>query len=164
MKIVVDGLSGFDAKGWESHKKKDEIGVAEMGGIAYALAMFNSSSSSSSFALSMSTSMPTSMPMHNNNNNTTGFRTLRMAGSEWYVEFNIVDGVSEITDAHHTDGPYSLDMTMERLNERLAEQLADEAQESIEDEAFMLEQSDAAQAWQAEDKMLDHAFEARFEM
>jgi hypothetical protein len=31
--IVVDGLSGFDAKGWESHKKKDEIVVAEMGGV-----------------------------------------------------------------------------------------------------------------------------------
>jgi len=31
MKIVVDGLSGFGAKGWESHKKKDEIGIAEMG-------------------------------------------------------------------------------------------------------------------------------------
>ena len=59
---------------------------------------------------------------------TTGFRTLRMAGSEWYVEFNIVDGVSEITDAHHTDGPSS-NMTMERLNEQLAEQLADEANE-----------------------------------
>ena len=160
--IFVDTFPQLQPKGWESHKKKDEIVVAEKGGMAYALAMFNSSSSSSSFAPSMSTSMPTSMPMHNNNN-TTGFRTLRMAGSEWYVEFNIVDGVSEITDAHHTDGPYS-NMTMERLNERLAEQLADEAQESIEDAAFMLEQSDAAQAWQAEDKMLDHAFEARFEM
>ena len=59
---------------------------------------------------------------------TTGFRTLRMAGSEWYVEFNIVDGVAEITDAHHTDGPYS-GMTMDRLHERLEEQLADEAQD-----------------------------------
>ena len=91
-----------------------------MGGVDYALAMFNSSSSSSSSANTMST------PMHNNNN-TTGFRTLRIAGSEWYVEFNIVDGVSEITDAHHTDGPHS-NMTMERLNLRLAEKLADEAQ------------------------------------
>ena len=59
---------------------------------------------------------------------TTYFRTLRMAGSEWYVEFNIVDGVAEITDAHHTDGPYS-GMTMDRLHERLEEELADEAAE-----------------------------------
>ena len=59
---------------------------------------------------------------------TTYFRNLRMAGSEWYVEFVMNDGVSEITDAHHTDGPYS-GMTLERLNERLAEQLADEAAE-----------------------------------
>ena len=57
---------------------------------------------------------------------TTGFRNLRIAGSEWYVEFNIVDGVSEITDAHHEDGPHS-DMTMELLNIVLAERLADEA-------------------------------------
>ncbi len=67
---------------------------------------------------------------------TTGFRTLRMAGSEWYVEFNIVDGVSEITDAHHTDGPYS-NMTMDRLNERLAEQLEDEALERDGREAIL---------------------------
>lgn len=59
-----------------------------------------------------------------------------MAGSEWYVEFNIVDGVSEITDAHHTDGPYS-NMTIDRLNERLAEQLADEAQERDGHEATL---------------------------
>ena len=67
---------------------------------------------------------------------TTGFRNLRMAGSEWYVEFNFVDGVSEITDAHHTDGPSS-NMTMERLNERLAEQLADEAEARNEREALL---------------------------
>ena len=58
---------------------------------------------------------------------TTYFRTLRIAGSEWYVEFNIVNGVAEITDAHHTDGPLS-GMTMDRLHEALEEQLADEAE------------------------------------
>ena len=68
---------------------------------------------------------------------TTYFRNLRMAGSEWYVEFVMNDGVSEITDAHHTDGPYS-GMTLERLNERLAEELADEAQDD-EREALLLQ-------------------------
>ena len=33
MKIVVDTLPQIQPKGWESHKKKDEIGVAEMGGV-----------------------------------------------------------------------------------------------------------------------------------
>ena len=56
---------------------------------------------------------------------TTGFRTLRIAGSEWYVEFNIVDGASEITRADHTDGPWG--MTMDRLEAVLAERLANEA-------------------------------------
>ena len=58
---------------------------------------------------------------------TTDFRTLRIAGSEWYVEFNLVDGVVEITDAHHTDGPHS-NMTLEWLHEVLQEVLADEAE------------------------------------
>lgn len=91
-----------------------------MGGVGYLTQAMKDNTSSSS--------TPTT---------TTYFRTLRMAGSEWYVEFNIVDGVSEITDAHHTDGPYS-DMTMERLNERLAEELADEAQDN-EREALLLQ-------------------------
>jgi len=56
---------------------------------------------------------------------TTGFRTLRVAGSEWYVEYNVVDGISEITRADHTDGPWG--MTMDRLEAALAERLADEA-------------------------------------
>jgi len=55
----------------------------------------------------------------------TGFRTLRVAGSEWYVEYNVVDGISEITRADHTDGPWG--MTMDRLEAALAERLADEA-------------------------------------
>ena len=59
---------------------------------------------------------------------TTGFCDLRMAGSTYYVEYNVVDGVSEITVAYLADGNPSIFMTMERLNERLAEQLADEAQ------------------------------------
>lgn len=59
---------------------------------------------------------------------TTYFRVLRIAGSEWYVEFNIVNGVAEITDVHHMDGPFS-GMTMDRLHEALEEELADEAAE-----------------------------------
>ena len=66
---------------------------------------------------------------------TTGFRTLRIAGSEWYVEFNIVDGVSEITRADHTDGPWG--MTMDRLEAVLAERLADEAEARDEREALL---------------------------
>jgi hypothetical protein len=56
---------------------------------------------------------------------TTGFRTLRVAGSEFYVEYNVVDGVSEITRADHTDGPWGV--TMDRLEAALAERLANEA-------------------------------------
>lgn len=59
---------------------------------------------------------------------TTYFRVLRIAGSEWYVEYVINDGVSEITDAHHMDGPHS-SMTFERLSESLEEELAEEAAE-----------------------------------
>ena len=59
---------------------------------------------------------------------TTYCRVLRIAGSEWYVEYVINDGVSEITDAHHMDGPYS-GMTFERLSESLEEYLAEEEAE-----------------------------------
>jgi hypothetical protein len=33
MEIVLDPFPELNPKGWESHKKKDEIGVAEMGGV-----------------------------------------------------------------------------------------------------------------------------------